>query len=61
MFRGTNDIGTFGEHLFAINLGDVVQVDIDGQTGQIEIEEIDRGTTLENQSIAKEGVFGGTQ
>jgi hypothetical protein len=57
LVHGANDIRTFGEHLFALDLRDVVEVDINGETNQIEVEQIYRGAALKNDSVAKEGMF----
>jgi hypothetical protein len=55
--HGANDIRTFGEHLFALDLRDVVEIDINGETNQIKVEQIYRGTALKNDSVAKEGML----
>lgn len=54
LLHGANDIRTFGEHLFALDLRDVVEVDINGETNQDKAEQIYRGAALKNDSVAKE-------
>jgi hypothetical protein len=57
LVHGANDIGTFGEHFFAVDLRNVVEVDIHGETNQVKVEQIYRGTAFKNDSVAKEGVL----
>jgi hypothetical protein len=57
LVHGANDIRTLGEHLFTLDLRDVVEIDINGETNQVKVEQIYRGTALKNDSLAKEGVL----
>ena len=55
--HGANNIRTFGEHLLAIGLRNVVEIDVNGEPNQVKVEQIYRGAALQNDSVAKEGML----
>ncbi len=40
-----------------LNLRDVVEIDVNGETNQLKVEQIYRGAALKNDSVAKEWMF----
>src|ERR1700678_3742235 len=52
-----NDIRGFGKHFFAVDLRNVVEIDVHGEPNQVKVEQIYRGTALQNDSVAKEGML----
>jgi hypothetical protein len=57
LFDGSNDFGSLRQHLFAIDVRDVVQIDVHGEPRQVEVEQIQRSATFQHELAAKEGMF----
>src|SRR5580704_3411414 len=54
LIHRANDIRAFVEHFFAVDLRNVVEIDINGEPNQVKVEQIYRGATFKNDSVAKE-------
>jgi hypothetical protein len=48
------ELGSLGEHHLAVRRADVVEVDVDRESRQIEDEEIERGSAFEYDARAEE-------
>jgi hypothetical protein len=48
------ELGSLGEHHLAVRRADVVEVDVDRESRQIEDEEIERGAAFEHDARAEE-------
>lgn len=57
LFDSLNNVRALAEHFFAIDVRDVVQIDVHGEACQVEVEQVERGAALENEFVAKEGMF----
>src|ERR1700730_14379134 len=57
LFGGSNDFGSLRQHLFAMDVRDVVQIDVHGEPRQVEIEQIQRSATFQDELAAKERMF----
>ena len=52
-FHGANDIRAFGEHLLSLDVRDIVEIDINGETNQVKAEQIDGGAALQHEPVAQ--------
>jgi len=57
LFESFDDVRALTEHFGAINVCDVVQVDVHGEPRYVEVEQVEGGAAFENEFVAKEGMF----
>jgi hypothetical protein len=57
LLDGLEDLRAFLEHCFAIDITDVVQIDIDRESRKIEIEEVEGRSAFEYELSFEKGVF----
>lgn len=57
LFYGLNDLRAVAEHSLAIDMRDVIQIDVNGESSQAEVEEVERGAALQDELALKERMF----
>src|ERR1700722_7011722 len=56
LFHGLDDVRAFGEHRLAINVADVVQIDVHRKPLQTQVEQVEGRAALESEFPTQEGM-----